>query len=163
MGDTGIGALLVRTLLSLAVVLAIVGIGYVIAKRRAGRSATTRPRLSLGSARRARRTVSPLEVVGRVGLSRSSALVAVRFGDRVVLVTAGDGTPASVVTEMSAEQWDELQTVREAIDPAALAAMSGSASATRSASSAEPHLVSMSEVSKPGFVEALRQATARYA
>lgn len=153
MGDTGLAALVVRSLLSLAVVLAIVGVGYLVARRRGGRSVTMRPRATVGSGRRPRRTPNPLEVVARVGLSRSSVLVAVRFGDRVVLVATADGAPASVVTEMSAEQWEELQMVREAIDPTELAAASESVA---------PGPTSVVEGIKPGFVEALRQATARY-
>ena len=156
MGDAGFAALLVRTLLSLTVVLAIVGIAYLVARRKAGR---TGPVLRLGGggrAGRARRSVNALEVVGRVGLGRTAALVAVRFGDRVMLLSAGEAGTPNIVAEMPAEHWDDLHTTRDAIDPSDLTTMV--------AADEHPRLTGVSTLTpgKPGVVESLRRATARY-
>ena len=137
--DTSVGDLLVRSGVSLAIVLALIAVAYAIAKRR-GAPAAQGPRRS-----RRRATPAGVEVVGRVGLSRNAAAVALRFGDRIVLVATSDqGTPTALA-EMTAGDWDELHTIREPmqdvlgrpIDP-------GTASP------------------RPNFLEALRQATARH-
>lgn len=141
--STGIGALLVRTAVSLGVVLAIVAVAYLVARRRSGGVAQVdRSRFS-----RRRSAPPPIEVVGRVGLTRGTAAVAVRFGPRVVLIAAAEQGPSSVVADMPAEEWDEFRTVREPIQPAA------------AAPSAAPQIVG----APPSFIEALRQATSRHA
>jgi hypothetical protein len=141
MADTG--DLIVRTIVSLAIVLSVIGVAFVIARRRAT-GAIGRPTQPAGARRGARRRSSPpaIDVVGRVGLTRATAAVAVRFGDRVVLVAANDQAPSSVLAEMSAEHWDELQTVREPI--ADTTRPPGSPTAPRN------------------LLEALRDATARH-
>jgi hypothetical protein len=144
-GDTGLVDLLVRTVVSLAVVLALVALAYVVAKRRGtvGRGTAGRGTAGGGTTRRSARRGAPagVEVVGRVGLNRSTAAVALRFGDRVVLVTTSEQGPAATLAEMPAEHWDELQTVRAPLDDV----RDGSA-----------------DRAPVGFVEALRQATARH-
>ena len=82
--DTSVGDLLVRSGVSLAIVLALIAVAYAIAKRR-GAPAAQGPRRS-----RRRATPAGVEVVGRVGLSRNAAAVALRFGDRIVLVATSD-------------------------------------------------------------------------
>lgn len=153
MNGASLVALVIRTVLSLAVILAIVAVAYRVAKRRANGTAP-RPSSSagrggnlFGAARRS--APAPIEVVGRVGLTRGAAAVAVRFGERIVLVSASDQGPASVLAEMSGDQWDELTTVPEVASPI----IGGIPSPHGAASAAQ----------RPSFVEALRQATTRHA
>lgn len=151
--------LLVRTLLALAVVLAIVGIGYVIARRRSNRtgsiSAVAAPRSASADAGGRRfglpkRRPTPLgvEIVARAGLARNSAVVALRFGDRVLLVSVVEQAPNTLLAEMSVDDWVEHTTARDAID---LPERPNSKPGTT------PSVVSQ----PPSFLEALRQATAR--
>lgn len=118
-------ALTVRMLVSLAVVLVVIGAAYLVARRRAGgtrvRSARPgrRPRVVVPGRRtadRGSRHGAGLEVVGRVGLTRGSAAVAVRFGDRVVLLAAGETGQATVVAEMPSTDWDDRQIIREPLE-----------------------------------------------
>lgn len=142
----GLGELVVRAVVSLAVVLTIVAVAYFVARRRAGAVAPVSARGAERGRRGRRRNTPPaIEVVGRVGLTRSTAAVAVRFGDRIVLIAASEQGPSNVISEMTAEEWDELRTVREPISP-----LSAAGSAT---TSIVEH--------PPSFLEALRQATAR--
>ncbi len=145
---TGLAALLVRATLSLVVVLAIVAVAYLIARRRAG-GVGRAPSGPADRGRFGRRRSAPpaIEVVGRVGLTRSTAAVAVRFGERVVLIAANEQGPSNVISEMHASEWDEIRTVREPLAPA------------EDRSSTWSPVV----VPRPSFVEALRQATARHA
>ncbi len=145
---TGLAPLLMRATLSLVVVLAIVAVAYLIARRRAGGVG----RVATGSkerGRRGRRRSAPpaIEIVGRVGLTRSTAAVAVRFGERVVLVAANEQGSSTVISEMPAVDWDDMRTVREPI----------------AAASERSSTWSKVVVPRPSFVEALRQATARHA
>lgn len=154
MTDVSFADLVVRTMLALAVVLAIVGVGYVVARRQsyhvgpiaAPRPASPAPALGarrLGLPKR-RPTPNGVEVIARAGLSRNAAVVALRFGDRVLLVSVADQAPNTLLAEMSVANWDEHTTAREAIDLPAHQA-------------ASPSVVSQ----PPNFIEALRQATAR--
>jgi hypothetical protein len=144
MNDTGLVTLAVRALVSLAIVLAVVGVAYLVARRRAngGGSPVRSPGRTSG---RRRATAPGIEVVGRVGLGRSSAAVAVRFGDRVVLIASSESGPTTTLAEMPAERWDELRTIREPIE-------------TRAIGGARPLATA-----PPSLLEALRQATARHA
>lgn len=156
MTDVSFADLVVRTMLALAVVLAIVGVGYVVARRRsyhvgpiaAPRSASPAPAPAPGARRlglpKRRPTPNGVEVIARAGLSRNAAVVALRFGDRVLLVSVADQAPNTLLAEMSVANWDEHTTAREAIDLPAHQA-------------ASPSVVSQ----PPNFIEALRQATAR--
>lgn len=146
MGETSVVSLLVRMMVSLAIVLAIVGVAYLVAKRKAGGA-----RVAIRPARGSRRRGTPtgVEVVGRVGLSRGTAAVAIRFGDRVVLVASSEQGGTTTLSEMPAEEWDELQTVREPIENP-FGSPSGSP-------------FGQPVIDRPTFVEALRQATARHA
>lgn len=155
-------ALTVRMLVSLAVVLAVIAGAYLVARRRANgvkRPASGRrlsiavPRLGGGDKLGHRSKSNPrggLEVVGRIGLTRGSAAVALRFGDRIVLVAAGETGQATVVAEMPAFEWDESQLVREPLE--------FPVQRTPGVATPDPTL---GAVSRPGFVEALRMATSR--
>jgi len=151
--------LLVRTVLALAVVLAIVGIGYVIARRRSnsmgsiGTVAAPRSSSAAAGARRfglPKRRPTPLgvEILARAGLARNSAVVALRFGDRVLLVSVAEQAPNTLLAEMSVDDWVEHTTARDAIDLP---------ERPTSRPDATPSVVSQT----PSFLEALRQATAR--
>ena len=148
---TSIAALLARAVVSLAIVLAVVAVAYVIARRRAGGVAPVAPGGSERSLFGRRRSApAAIEVVGRVGLTRGTAAVAIRFGDRVVLVAAPEQGPSNVISEMAAAEWDEIRTVREPI--------------TATPAGPDQTVPPTSVVgARPSFVEALRQATARHA
>ncbi|HWL43425.1 MAG TPA: hypothetical protein VNQ73_10815 [Ilumatobacter sp.] len=154
----GVVALTVRMLISLGVVLAVIAVGYAVARRRSGRPKSQQGRtprwLSLSKPQHGRvrrggndrlNHRSGLEVVGRVGLTRGAAAVALRFGDRVVLVAASETGQASVVAEMPLREWDDAEVVREPLE-----------FPVQRTSSPDP-------TAQPGFVEALRLATSRRA
>ncbi|WP_420452502.1 flagellar biosynthetic protein FliO [Ilumatobacter sp.] len=146
MVDAGFLELVIRSVVSLAIVLAVVAVAYQVARRRnSGGSSRTFGR-SGGGRSSATRSPAALETVARVGLSRGSAAVAVRFADQVVLLGITEGAPVSVLHEMSAERWDAIAAVDDVVStPIPTPGAAGSASAPE----------------RPGFVEALREATAR--
>lgn len=152
MTDTSFADLVVRTLLALAAVLAIVWVGYVVARRRTNhvgpiagpRSSSSAPGVRRLGLPKRRPTPIGVEVIARAGLARNAAVVALRFGDRVLLVSVADQAPNTLLAEMSVADWDEHTTARETIDLPARQA-------------ATPGVVSR----PPSFLEALRQATAR--
>jgi flagellar biogenesis protein FliO len=140
--------LVVRSVLALAVVLAIVAVGYVIARRRSQRAGSI-GRSSVVDAGRGRVGLSKrrppavaLEALSRVGLARNATLVAVRFGDQVLLVGVAEQAPTALLAQMSAEQWEDQTTEREAID-------------------VDPSRTASVVSTPPSLLEALRQATAR--
>lgn len=137
--DTSLVDLLVRTVVAMGIVLAIVAVAYAVAKRRGA------PAARAGRRRHRRSTVPGVEVVGRVGLGRNAGAVAVRFGDRVVLVATSESGTTTTLAEMPAAEWDELHTVREPLDDLV------------------EHPSIHAGTPRIGFVEALRQATARHA
>lgn len=147
--QASLGALMLRTLLALGLVLAIIAVAYVAMKRRNAMGGMVAPRglgrgLNGGAGRKQqhrRRSSTGIEVVGRVGLTRTNAAVAVKFGDRVVLVAAAEQGTTSVLAEMPADEWEELTEIREQIPT--------------------PLLDNAGEAPRPSFVEALRQATSR--
>ncbi|MDJ0767440.1 MAG: hypothetical protein QNJ12_01555 [Ilumatobacter sp.] len=150
MADAGVAQLLVRMVVSLGIVLTIVAIAYGFARRRATGGPGTRGARRHRLTRASRRSSAPaVEVVGRIGLTRGSAVIALRFGNRIVLVSANDQAPATVLAEMPAEEWDEQDTVREPLpvpeDPP------------------PTHSLFSRAATRPGFLEALREATARHA
>lgn len=91
--------LLVRTLLSLLLVVGVIGGCYVVASRRRGLPG----RVVGGSSARAPRR-SGLQLLARVGTSRTSSVSAVRFGSRVLLVGSNDAD-VQVLAEMTLEEW----------------------------------------------------------
>lgn len=155
MNDVSLVALLTRTMISLAIVLAVIAVAYRIARRRAGAGRSSKPSGSSSKSSgifggRRKKDPAPIEVVGRVGLSRGTTAVAVRFGERVVLVSACDQAQSTVLAEMAGEEWDELSAVPEVSTPVPTSTRSQNGN-------------SLTETTRPSFVEALRQATSRHA
>jgi flagellar biogenesis protein FliO len=165
--------LFVRMVTSLALVLAIVAIAYVVMRRRAGfttgttsggagrgrggaRASATRPGATRNASRsnRAGRRANrqAIEVLGRVGLSRSSAAVALRFGDRVILVGASEQSQPTVLAEIDAATWELADAAAEWTVPAVLATDVDGADTN-----------GQSVAARPGFLDALREATVRRA
>ncbi len=148
--------LFVRMVTSLAVVLAIVAVAYVVMRRRAGMmarsvrpqaGASVAPRRGERSQRSSRRIQrQPIEVIGRVGLSRSSAAVAIKFGDRVILVGASEQSPPTVLAEVDAATWELSDPAAEWSVPAEIVDPSDDRALMR-----------------PSFIDALREATVRRA
>ena len=139
MSGVGLVALVVRMLLSLGVVLGVVAVAFVVARRRAGRGPAISPPWSGGSRRRSANV--PIEVVGRAGLARGTAAVALRFGDSIVLVGVSEQAPVSVLTQIDAQLWDAGLIEQERLIP----------------TSPQP------AATRPSFFEALREATTRHA
>lgn len=149
MTDVSFVDLVVRMLVSLAIVLGLMFGAYWFMRRRQGYGPMGVPRLGRpqGSTRKVgalgaitgmgagrsngARPVGNrrgLRVLGRVGVGRTSQVVAVQFADKVLLMAAGDAATPTVIAEMDLAAWtaateaadDELAlpVVREAIDPA---------------------------------------------
>ena len=155
MTDVGLGELIVRMVVSLAIVLAIVLAAYAVLRRRqqggggSMRAPLARRSTVAGGARvgRGRRTAvrngggrRGLRIVGRVGVSRTSSIVAVQFAERVLLVGASEQTGPAVLAELSVEDWERATEVPEESVPLA----TGSVTPGR-----------------PGILDALREATIR--
>lgn len=142
MTEVGFGELVVRMVVSLAIVLALMFGGYVIMRRRQGyggssprasrRSGMGSPRASRssstgnGSSKVANGNRRGLRVLGRLGVGRTSQVIAVQFAEKVFLVGACDATAPQVLAEMDLAAWmlhveadDEATVVREAIVPGA--------------------------------------------
>lgn len=157
----GVGELLLRMIVSLAIVLALVAAVYSVARRRQAGVALS------GLLRRKTRTVSVarLEVEARAGLARGSSAVAVRFADRIVLVGVNDGAPSTVLAEVPAELWDTQPIGPDAPGPVDTDSVEPSGgdlliSSGRSAKS-DPFDPNGIVSQQPGFIEALRSATSR--
>ena len=172
MTDARFGSLVVRMLISLAIVFAFIGGGYVLMRRRqnGGGSAPRLPRSpmrinarshnTLGGvrSRQTRRTNAvakgagqrrALRVVGRITIGRSTQMVAVQFAEHVYLVAASEHGAPTVVTQVPLDEWHEATDEVESVIPIApeLVAIDGGA-----------------EQSAPrNFVDALREATVRRA
>lgn len=169
--------LFVRMLTSLAVVLAIVAVAYFVMRRRSGMVVTARAAgmgrragaQQTGAVKAAGAAASPragwrgpkrthrqaVEVIGRVGLSRSTVAVAVRFGDRVLLLGASEQGQPNVLADIDAATWElcEAEAAMAQTEwtvPAALGDGDGADATDRA-------------MSRPGFLDALREATVRRA
>jgi flagellar biogenesis protein FliO len=144
---SGTVALFVRMVVSLAFVLALVGVAALVMRRRQPgahqhRSGLRSARPAVGFSPRPRRASrNAVQVLGRVGLTRSTAAVAVRFGDRIVLLGASDQAPVAVLAECDAVTWEAQHVDAEWTVPAPL--------------------VEHDRPVRVGFVEALREATVR--
>lgn len=164
---SGIGELLLRMVVSLAIVLALVAAIYSVTRRRQAGVALS------GLLRRKSRTVSVarLAVESRTGLARGSSAVAVRFADRIVLVGVNDGAPSTVLAEVPAELWDAQLVGSDPLD--SLDPVDPVDVDLPERSPGDP-LISSGRTSKsdpfdpngivsqqPGFIEALRTATSR--
>ena len=143
MTEVGFGELVVRMVVSLAIVLGLMFGGYVIMRRRQGYGGSS-PRASrrgsgMGSPRASRSSSTGggsskvangnrrgLRILGRLGVGRTSQVIAVQFAEKVFLVGACDATAPQVLAEMDLAAWmlhveadDEATVVREAIVPGA--------------------------------------------
>lgn len=176
MTDASFGSLVVRMLISLAIVFALIGGGYVIMRRRqqggrsmgmrssgarhhGGRTARVARSGSLAGlpSRSARGSAAAkgsgqrraMRIVGRVGIGRATQLVAVQFVDQVYLIAASEqGTP-NVIAQLPLDEWLSATDEVESVIPLTpeLVAIDGGA-----------------ERSTPRtFVDALREATVRRA
>jgi flagellar biogenesis protein FliO len=153
----GILDLFLRMVTSLALVLAIVAAAYFVMRHRAGMARSASARVT-GPARANRRPSNQprgarhvggrrgappaVEVLGRVGLTRSSSAVALKFGDRVILVGASEQSQPAVLAEVDAATWELYEGGSEFTVPADVER--GDLAPAR-----------------PGFIDALREATVR--
>ncbi|MCU1368300.1 MAG: hypothetical protein JWN39_3939 [Ilumatobacteraceae bacterium] len=163
MSTVNFGDLVERMVISLIVVLGLVYVAYRIVKRRQGASFTTRRpvgrsrrglvsavRASAGTAssgsRRGAATKPGLKIVGRQGLSRSTTVVAVQFGERVFMVGTSEQAPPTVLAETDLSTWTSSVEPDEELIPVTRAAVSAGVTPGRA---------------RPTLLEALREVTAR--
>ena len=156
MSDAGLLPLIVRMVVSLGAVLAVIAVAFVIARhRQSGGASSTRP--SMFRARR-RSGPPPIEVVGRAGLTKGAVAIALRFGERIVLVGVSEQAPTTVLQEMDAASWDEWN----AEDPPADVAPVQPAPDPSGAARGDPIHPPDSVIGpRPSFIDALREATTR--
>jgi hypothetical protein len=144
--EVGLGELVVRMIISLAVVLGIVLGTYAIIKWRRGAQSGSGAKRSMiprpSKARSGGNGRSGLRVLGRTGVARQSTVVAIQFADRVLLIGGNDQAAPTVLAEIDLEDWE-----RATQAPPADAVFGGSATGAGAAPS--------------GLLDALRQATTR--
>ena len=167
MNDVGLGELLLRMVISLGVVLAVVFGAYVLIRRRQGAGAAPRGRRmpgaglvrsgirggsrgASGSATGGRR--SGLRVLARVGLGRTSSVVAVQFADRVFMVGASEQGAPAVLAELDLEEWYRSTQQSDELSPIARRS---------TASDAAGDGPRPNTTARPGVIDALREATTR--
>ena len=154
------GDLVGRMVISLAVVLGLMYIGYRLLKRRQNGPSPVRARRSplagmfgagraAGSGRsassRAVNTKRGLKVVARVGLSKTSSVIAVQFGEKVFLLGASDQAPPKVLAEVDLPSWTSMIEDPEDAMPVMRVPVGTKPAAGR----------------RPSVIEALREMTAR--
>lgn len=152
--------LVLRASLSLGLILVIVAIAYTVAKRRAsglGTSAGLSIRRFVGE-RRPRRS-APIEVVGRVGLTRNTSAVAIKFGDKVMLVSASEQAESSVLSEMSVDEWETHTAPDTDTGPDTTSTRRHPTRDERRPARPRAH---PAPTTRHNFLESLRQATARH-
>jgi hypothetical protein len=164
MNDVAFGALIIRMLVSLAIVVGLILVAYVVVKRRRGGaplSSTGKTRSAVGSfvagrvakasgtkARLPRPGASKrgLQTLGRIGLSRTSNVHALQFADRVYLLGTSDSDAPSVLADISLETW--LESIEPSDDDA------GSATAPKG-------VVYPVDGDRPKLLDQLRDRTTR--
>ncbi len=164
MADADLGEVVVRVVVSLGVVMAVVAVAYAIARRR-----SVRVGMIPGRRSGKRNTRPAIEVIARLGIARNVSAVALRFGDRVVLVGVAEQAPMSVLADMSAAEWDELhgtttttstdQTTTSSAPPAKDRTDVATPIPFGQDAAADGGLIT--SASRPSFIEALRDATSR--
>lgn len=127
MTDVSFADLVVRMVLSLGIVLALVLGAYAVVRRRQGLSGRlSRPNmLGRGSGSRSTRGVARstsllgrggskmpgarrgLRVVGRVGIGRTTQVVAVQFAEKVFLLGASEQSAPTILAELEMSAWLE--------------------------------------------------------
>ncbi len=160
MTDASFGDLLLRMVVSLAVVFGLIAVAYQVMRRRQGGGATSslsrsRPSRSLVRTSRAGAKPAPrrgVQVLTRVGIGRTTQLVAVQFADEVLLVAASEHGSPNVISSMSLAAWEAANEVREERIPIATTAVASSQA-----------LAVPEQQASRGFIEALREATVRRA
>lgn len=152
MTEVGFGELIVRMLISLGVVLAIVLGAYALLRRRNGggsmRGAGGGGRGMFGGGRQRTVARGGLRVVGRIGVGRTTSVVAVQFAERVLLIGSNEQSSPEVLAEIDLDAWDEA-TAAPPQDPT-----------TGTSSTSGPSGSSVTSP-PPSLIEALRQATTR--
>jgi flagellar biogenesis protein FliO len=167
-------ALLGRAVLSLLLITGLILVAYMVIRRyrtKAGRmpakvtrqGGAGRGAAGRGAAGRNGRRVTrqQLVVLSRISTSRTSAITAVQFGDRVLLVGSNDQSTTNVLAEMPLREWEVIDSHDI---PSLQGLQQGSGASTTSGASVVP-AVSPAEGRTPvgQFLEALRTATARHA
>jgi len=167
MNDVGLGELLVRMIVSLVVVLGLVLAAYTILRRRQGLPSGRD--LRGGGERKLRRSglFGPksssnlkggnkrgLRIVGRVGVGRTSSVVAVQFADRVFMLGTSEQGPPNVLAELELDKWTEATEAPEDLQPI-LRSGAGGASGAGSGGGGS------ASDRRTGFLDALREATTR--
>jgi flagellar biogenesis protein FliO len=153
MNGVGFGELIMRMVISLVVVLGLLLGAYWFIKRR--QSGAVAPRGAWrGSGLRRRGGAAPsrnsakargLKIVGRVGLSRTSTVIALQFAERVILLgTSEQGSPA-VLAELDLDSWNAANE-RDELVPVTRVPVGGSPVGGRA---------------RPSLLESLREVTAR--
>lgn len=163
MNDVGLGELLVRMVVSLVVVLGLVLGAYAILRRRQGMSSgggegllrrdrgarrTSLIRSKSGSATFKGGNRRGLRIVGRVGVGRTSNVIAVQFADRVFMLGTSEQGPPTVLAELDLDSWTEATETPDDVQPISRAGGAPGASGT-------------SGDRRPGILDALREATTR--
>jgi hypothetical protein len=165
MTDASFGDLLIRMVVSLAVVFGLIAIAYQVMRRRQGGGGTTlisRSRPSRTAVRSGRGGAKPaprrgLQVLTRVGVGRTTQLVAVRFADEVLLVAASEQGSPNVIGSMPFAAWEAAnEAPEERIPIATTSTMTGAVNLGQGPVVSEP-------AAARGFLEALREATVRRA
>jgi hypothetical protein len=128
--------LFVRVTFSLGLVLGLIWFSARVLRRR-GISGLRAPSSRGGRVR----NEIPFEVLARTGVTRTSALTALRFGDRVLLVGSADGEAPTVLASVEAATWVPV------VDP----------TATR----ADPATLDVPGLAPSDAVEFLRSVTSR--
>lgn len=160
MTDASFGDLLMRMVVSLAVVFGLIAIAYQVMRRRQGGGGApliSRSRPSRTAVRAGRGGAKPaprrgLHVLSRVGIGRTTQLVVVRFADEVLLVAASEQGSPNVIGSMPFTAWEAANETPEERIPISTAAVSGGQALTAS-----------EQAAARGFLEALREATVRRA
>lgn len=134
MNEVEFGDLIIRMLISLAVVLGLIFVAYIIVKRRRDGSPTgstgkttsimrtllaRRTSKSSGGGRRAGHSGGSkrgLQTLGRIGLSRTSNVLAVQFAERVYLLGTSDSDAPTVLADVSMNAW--LKAIEPPEEPA---------------------------------------------
>jgi flagellar biogenesis protein FliO len=180
MTEVGIGTLVVRMLVSLGVVLGVVLAAYVVMRRRQGFSSSsplpkkrrTAPRqgglVSIaglaglggrsgnGGSSKLVGNRRGLRILGRVGVGRTSQVVAVQFAEKVFLVGASDTSAPNVLAELDLASWIEATETSDAD----VSSLSGKDAAVVR-EPLDPLGVVPGANTRPGLLDSLREATAR--
>ena len=151
MNGVGFGELIVRMVISLVVVLGLLLGAYWFMKRRQSGSYPPRQARRMRSSSPATRNGAKgkgLKIVGRVGVSRTSTVVALQFAERIILLgTSEQGSPA-VLAELDLDAWNAANERDDELVPITRVSVGSPPAAGRS---------------RPSLLEALREVTARRA